>query len=171
MNSIADVWYKKAINDSNNVFDKFICLWIAFNAIYGRYSTNSTFKNGKKMPKEKAQIKNCIISILNRSENRYQSLLDSKEFLYFSTNIIHDCRVGSDSNTKVFIKNMNSSSVGFTMKIVNLFFCIYQARCNLFHGNKTPIDYHDEEVVTNAANALESFLKIYFEEKTNVTID
>lgn len=167
---IAKDWYQKAINNTD-VFEKFICLWISFNAIYGKYSAYSEFKNDENTPKEKAQIKNCILHILLNSENRYQSLLESQEFLYFSNNVIHDCRPGSNSNTQKNMSIMKSNSVELSIKIVNLFFCIYQARCNLFHGDKTPYEYHDTEIITNASNILEMFLKIYFEEKENVTTD
>ena len=51
----------------------------------------------------------------------------------------------------------------------NLVACIYQVRCNLFHGDKTPCgpaDLSDDaEIVTHAGNALQGILDMYYLEE------
>lgn len=140
-------WYDKGKPETDE-FDKFIYLWISFNALYSEVIAKG----------EKEQIKGFV----NRYYNPvFDSLISSENNNFFKTTEIKDCKLGNKGSTKRYIETLKGNS-NSKNKIIALILCVYQARCNLFHGDKIPQDYNDKQIAMNAGNVLEQFLDIYF---------
>lgn len=75
-----------------------------------------------------------------------------------NTGFIQDLRyeVGEERNKKRY-QNLES--------LCEYLSCVYQIRCNIFHGGKDITDAQDEKLVELVLSTLFIFLKIIFEEK------
>lgn len=140
---IALRWWKKSQKE-DDVFDRFICLWIAFNALYG-------IKSGSNQD----QIKSLIEELY---DDAYDIILENIDFFYTPIKNLNPSIRRLDTSN--YIRELKASSNNRD-KLVQLMYCIYQVRCNLFHGGKTPDSDRDYKVVRNACKILQQFFDIY----------
>lgn len=147
----ADSWFEKGKRETD-CFASFIYYWIAFNALY--------YNNAGR---ERSQIKSFVE---NEYNNAFDSILELPEISVFKQSIInlHPSRSRNSkhlntSSEAAILADTSQSSVD---RLVNLMLCIYQARCNLFHGEKGANDYRDQEIANAASNVMKEFLTIYF---------
>ena len=145
---ISKKWFKKGKCEDDS-FDRFICLWIAFNALYGAEAEDKEYK----------QIESFV---LKNSDQRYKSVLGNGVFFHNVIKNLHQ-KGRAPADTKPYVEKLKCGDTPLEEKLKNLFFCIYMAMCNLFHGEKTPGNYKDEEIAEYAATVLEHYLTIYFE--------
>lgn len=145
---IAVDWYKKGVA-SRDAMEKFIELWISFNALYCKIEESNDYK----------QIKAFIAE---QGEEKYRSTLEATDF--FNHRLIKNLhpRKNQAKDTTLEMEILNSQTRSDIEKLQNLFICIYRARCNLFHGDKLPYDYNDLLIASESAKVLEHYLAIYF---------
>ena len=148
-------WFEKSSENSNS-FDAFISLWISFNAFYA---------SKKGIRSEQNQLHN----IKDRYKKLFSDFVSSngKQFEDFKTYIenkgqnpgfIQDMRVSSEQE-EYKKRYLNITS------LCEYLDCLYQVRCNLFHGNKALNDSQDEKLVRYAYVSLKKFLeKLYKKE-------
>lgn len=148
---IAKAWYKKG-KASSDAMEKFIELWISFNALYCKMGDLGKLK-------EYQQIKAFVNE---QGEEKYRSTLEVTDL--FNERIIKNLHpIGSQpKDTTPEWKTLNSQTESDIKKLQDLFVCIYRARCNLFHGDKLPDDYNDLLIASESAKVLEHYLTIYF---------
>lgn len=139
------LWFQKGLNESD-CFTAFIYHWISFNALYNIYPGG-----------EKARIKNFFMAEYNSSFDPVLSVADVTTF----QTPIQDLRFQGNGSRSAAndLANTNKSPKN---RLVALMKCIYQARCNLFHGEKGANDYRDQEIANAASNVMKEFLTIYF---------
>ncbi len=120
-------WYRKGLI-SRDPYDRFIYVWIAFNALYSLFSK-------KKYEKEK------INDFMNWSLKKHDikpTLLKHANDL----NILSKANIYSKNRkinySKKIDKNMNKKD--YDSAIINAVFCIYEIRCDIFHGEEKPSD-------------------------------
>lgn len=126
--NISNCWYDRACS-SEDVYDRFICVYIAFNYLYA----------GTRQKNESERI--CA--------TRYaEALCDKYDFDPFS------CDVSEYVHTPV--RDMLNQDVTYPVSNVRkgLFDAIYQVRCNLFHGNKCIGDPRDAKLVAQGSDVL-----------------
>lgn len=132
---IMNNWIEKSESEKQP-FNKYIALWIAFNAYYSS-ATNENFE------------KDSITKIKCQSELKqyYLSIANSEEI----TNLLSVSPIINMKNNKAVIINGKEdySSIIETL---------YQIRNNLFHGSKTDHIERDEEVVTAALPILKKIV-------------
>ena len=153
-------WYERGKQETDP-FDKFIDMWISYNAIYGD-------THGKH---EIDRVANCVGNIYSRNAQKCNILLSTEDAQYFGKRKIVDCKnseyTTEDSRAKIEYYNP-SNYKSCAEAFENLIKCIYKVRCNLFHGDKTPsgpADFNDDtEIVTHAGAVMQSILDIYFSE-------
>lgn len=125
--TIMNNWIEKSELE-NQVFNKYIALWIAFNAYYSSVTNEKFEKDSIAKIKSNYELKQWYLGIEN-----------SKEIsnLLFISPIIN-----MKNNREVIINGKEDYS--------SIIETLYQIRNNLFHGSKTDHIERDIEVVTVA---------------------
>lgn len=149
-------WYKKSQQKNDNVFDRFISLWIAFNAFYA--GNNLKESEHKQLDLFQNANKVLFYSIVEKNSTEFENFKKYIETKPQNTGFIQDLiyPVGDEKNMKRY-QNLKS--------LCEYQSCIYQIRCNLFHGGKDIADAQDEKLVKLVLSTLSIFLKKVFEEK------
>jgi hypothetical protein len=123
-------WYERA-NKKTDTIDSFSDYWRGFNNLY------SSIGNGT----ERDKIQRFIDQ--NVSENEANEMLRSyqNEITYLLSRPVIDMRnKGKDTSPNINAYNVATNSL---TKIKELFMIIYQVRCNLEHGQKSPSRQRD----------------------------
>ena len=150
---IAQSWLKKAEDAGRDDFDRFISLFVAFNALYGRY-------HGLKMSEIDAIKQFATANPLREPELR--RILDLESAYFFSHRVIKNSRNGKDtSDLSEVLSNANASH---SDRFQSMLLILYVVRCNLFHGRKVYTDESDECVMRHAASALEAIVKAFLKQ-------
>ena len=142
----AHSWFQKGQDAEGDCFTSFIYYWIAFNSLYNIYVGG-----------EKGRIKTFFDTEYN---NNFDAVLSISEISTFQNPIqdLHFHGPGSASAARDLANTRKSSK----NRLIALMKCIYQARCNLFHGEKGASEYHDQVIANAASKILKEFLTIYF---------
>ena len=144
-------WYERGKKESDP-FYKFICYWISFNALYG----------SSKGASERKQIENYVEEMLKEKEVEIKQN-DALAFFYTPIKDLRKPR-RMNSDTSDCVEILKDESCEAWKRLLNLLLCVYQARCNLFHGDKLPVDYRDQEVAENSAKVLEYYLPYFLQQ-------
>lgn len=132
--AIIDSWVQKSELETN-AFNKYISLWIAFNAYFSS-ATNEIY--------ERDAIKK--IKDNNKLEQWYLSIANSKEV---SILLAISPLLNIKKNEEVVSTRENYSSIVETL---------YQIRNNLFHGNKSEHVERDTDVINAALPILKKLV-------------
>ena len=97
---------------------------------------------------ERSKIRNYLEQSI--SEEVAKELIENheQEVAYLLSRPVNDMR-GNSRNTAPSIKAYEGTS-SFTEKLIELFIIIYQVRCNLEHGQKSPSRERDVQLCTSA---------------------
>jgi hypothetical protein len=150
-------WYSKA-KHQRNYFDRFISLWISFNAYYAYKDLEKSEQQQLKkfQKKHKAEFN----SVCNYSEfSEFKRYIDTKTR---NTGFIQDLRYGKDTDREIRNRKYYSIVTNFEQYIG----CVYQVRCNLFHGGKNLEDGQDEEIVKLAYKSLLKLITAVYMKKS-----
>jgi len=146
--NIIKSWYERSTGREVEftIFDKFISLWISFNAWM-------SYKSGKKRDKMMVnwaakELEEFYREILKSNSRFKEKVKQLKEYTP-----IYDSR---DSTRFKEISDINNFS--------EVLFSIYKIRCNLFHGGKKLISSRDERLVGLAYEILSS---VFYHELKN----
>jgi hypothetical protein len=136
---VANRWYHKALNCEDS-FDKFISIWISFNAIYGK-------REGSEFKKIKTIIRRFsnedIKSILSLSEVEFFLKVDPPiKYINFEQEVKSTLLEQEEIKRSI---NRNPS-----LAIEKLMYILNKVRNNLFHGDKRIESNRDVDIVKNA---------------------
>lgn len=152
--NIQQVWFDMGQNKegdtSSDLAFRFIAYWIAFNAFYGHGNPKQT---------EKDQIKKCIEN--NKTLLAHLINLDTDQALsVFKNDPVYSMRGGArggTANTEQQSKDDKFSQElhhafcdlnrSYIERLKALMLTIYQVRCNMFHGSKSPYPERNYELV------------------------
>lgn len=142
-------WYEIASHGAATApdsFFRFIAIWIAFNALYAsRHGGART---------DRDQVKSFAGS--QQAKRRHEELL-TLDTQY--QNAIQDIRYRGVFNSR---NPQRRYQVPNNRNLKDLLNCVYQIRCNLFHGGKRPDDVRDATLVeagyTVVSKLVEAFL-------------
>lgn len=155
-------WYEKAQNEEG-VFDQFISLWISFNGFYAA---------GRGIKSESAQLSGIVagykLLFSNIVAERHEIFDDFKKYIdekKSNPEFIQDMRVTASNQLEEKYKKRYIN----TRSLCEFIDCIYQIRCNLFHGSKALDDAQDEKLVTHAYKCLLVFLKELYKQQDILT--
>ena len=154
-------WYKKSQQEDKNIFDRFISLWISFNAYYSRNNLKLSeheqldlFQNANKV------IFSSVVKADNVEFLKFKEYIATKnQNAGFIQNLRYE--VGDEKNKKRY-QNLESLN--------EYLGCVYQIRCNLFHGGKDVADTQDETLVELALSTLSILLKRVFEKENILSL-
>jgi len=143
----AEEWFKRG-HEANNPLDAFNHFWVAFNNLYS--SQNGRF--------EPQKIKNYLSSHV--SEDVALELLerhsDKIDFL-ISQPVKHIPENGQDTQGHVDAYTGSENPID---KLKSIFMIIYQIRCNLIHGQKSPSRERDVELCNNSCGILSAVIEL-----------
>lgn len=169
-------WFNKAMDPITfpgyDHFDRFISLWISFNG----YFVSEHYQNAKKLqilrygggePSEKMYL--YVIGHKRFYNEIYSKIL--QESIPFNSNLVKFDELLKNTMFPGAIADLrpNRSSkqdaAYFTDKadFKQFLGILYQIRCNLFHGNKSPDSDSDKEIVKISFNLLLEFVKQVYE--------
>lgn len=148
-------WYEKSLLEENPV-DRFQCLWIAFNALYGdqpgKFETN--------------QITNFVREHYSSSQDK---VLEYKRYFEEPIPNLRILYSTSSKDTRSQIAILERNYEDNEEKIKALLLCVYQVHRNIFcpEGSFATQRYSEEEIIAYASKALEIYLKDFFEHYTD----
>lgn len=153
-------WYNKSQEDGN-IFDKFISLWIPFNAYYAANNLKASERDQLEQFKNSNKV--LFLSVVQENTTEFVKFKEYIEIKPQNTGFIQDLkyRVGEEGHKKRY-QNLQS--------LCEYQSCIYQIRCNLFHGGKDVTDTQDEKLVKLAFYTLSIFLKKVFENENILSL-
>lgn len=132
---IMDNWIEKS-EQEKHVFNKYIALWIAFNAYYSSATNSLSDAASIKMLKEKDELKKWYLDIENSKELSNLLALTPITNMKYKNDVVIDAKE-------------NFASIVETL---------YQIRNNLFHGSKVDHIERDIDVVTVALPILKKMV-------------
>jgi CRISPR/Cas system CSM-associated protein Csm2 small subunit len=156
LQNIINSWSKLAkgeeLNHNNfDLFVRFISSWVAFNAIYEM--TCSSVNGDRNKVREFAKI--------DDAQSLHIALLDNEGYKD-AVDVLADKGILKlpRARDRQLIENINS--------LEEVLLCVYQVRCNLFHGGKTPENPRDREVVSAALMIVSSLINPFVEKINKV---
>jgi len=152
LDEIIGTWYKLAskgnveAEENTNSFFKFIAVWVAFNALYAsRYSSESN---------DRPQV----MRFAGEPEvvDTHRQLVRENEQYLDAINTLKGRGVGN-------LRNGGARNISNPNNLNEVLSCVYQVRCNLFHGGKAPGNPRDERLVEASyiivSNLIAPFIK------------
>jgi hypothetical protein len=145
-------WLEKS-KDEENSFDRFISLWISFNAFYA--AEHLLESENQQITNIKNEYKRLFAELTSDSPESFEAFKDYIETKPQNTGFIQDLRYQVDKEKH----KKRYQSIGSLCEYLD---CVYQVRCNLFHGGKNLEDGQDQKIVSRAYDSLLAFLeKVY----------
>lgn len=148
-------WYEKAQTE-DNIFNRFISLWIAFNAYYA--ANDSRASEHEQLRFIRDIHKTLFLSVTHEHPDEFSAFKEYIETKKQNRGFIQDLRydVKEEKHKKQY-RNLDS--------LCEYLDCVYQIRCNLFHGGKDIADAQDEKLVELASNTLIVFFGKFLKEE------
>lgn len=156
-------WYNFGIEHNDPFFVKFVALWMAFNE---RFSLIKRPKSSKEENyhdySERTKINIYCENNEKIIESVHQLVWTSPFIKIFLESGVKDMRAGylTKDNENDFKKLTREEGIEQSKA---LFQTIYQVRCNLFHGSKSPDDKRDINLVRCAGEIMEIYMKTIME--------
>lgn len=152
VNEIIRKWYQLSSGDevdTNDVFFRFMAVWVAFNALYtyryGRLTNQAGRPIGdrhqvREFAKE-AAVEQKHIRLL-RDDAEYKEAV-----IYLKSKGVSDVATG------------RHWCIHDETNVLYVMMCVYQVRCNLFHGGKLPDSARDARVVSASYTVVSRLLE------------
>ncbi len=148
-------WFEKS-KDEENPFDKFISLWISFNAFYA--AEHLLEPEWQQVKNIKDEYKDIFVGVVANNSAVFEEFKNYIKVKSENFGFIQDLRylVEKEKHKRRYL-NLNS--------LCDYLECVYQVRCNLFHGGKNLKDGQDVEIVERAYQSLVVFLTAIYEQE------
>ena len=141
-------WYNYGLANNVDYISRFMMHWIAFNWMYSDSSGRS----------ERERIKNFCKR--NRRQLSLYDPFDTDEIQVFKKEPVYNVG-GADSNDdpEELFKVIRDGRGNTVERATCLLLSVYQVRCNLFHGGKSPDDKRDLKLVESSAEIMNGYLE------------
>lgn len=138
LQKIINNWFKLAKgealpHDDFDIFIKFMSSWVAFNAIY-EFTCSAVQRDREKV---------IAFSTMPMAQEIHTELMIVPTYKEAVT-------ILAEKGILKLPSNSNRQHIGDINNLKEVLLCVYQVRCNLFHGGKTPESPRDREVVQAA---------------------
>lgn len=150
-------WYNFGIEHNDPFFVKFVALWMSFNELYMEFPGLDKYKNRDDIEYKKIDEICESEEYYSKIESVHEKVFNSPFIEIFKKGIVRDMKAGTDTNynKKHYRELMNKTGIEQTKA---LFQTIYQVRCNLLHGSKTPDEKRDIELVRCSGEIMEIYM-------------
>ena len=149
LSQIIRTWYERA-QSAEDRFDKFIYLWIAFDAFATNYSEKEWPKQVRKNIEKDSLLTNCYVSSMKNNDFSREIRELQKLCPVYDTRK----KFLNDPKYSVTISDPNNFK-----EVINV---LYKIRNNLFHGGKSPNEERDKKLVSLAFNILSKISTLIF---------
>ncbi|MBQ0002214.1 MAG: hypothetical protein KBT21_01620 [Treponema sp.] len=149
-------WLDFGMEHNDPFFVKFMALWFAFNQEYNRFPGND--ENGNS-DIEYAKIKEFCENYMDKLLSIYDLVFKSPFIDIFTEKPVKDMKKGFTSkHQKKYCRDLIYGT--HEEKTIAIFQIMYQVRCNLFHGGKSPNIDRDLDLVRYSGEILEIYLSV-----------
>jgi hypothetical protein len=142
--SLVDGWHARALHEDEDI-TRFVFLWFCFNAWLAHESNeDSDGAMIRWLARQRVEVSQLRASfaLAMRSRDLVSHVQELKDL----------SPVSSNGRTRRQFR-INSQE-----DFPNIIWCIYQVRCNLFHGTKRAEDSRDQELIKICAKILETWV-------------
>ena len=132
---IIQEWYRLASGggiDKDDAFFRFIAVWVAFNAVYTSYYTSKQ----RRLPGDRKQVI-FFSESSDQARESHQNLVFSDKDYQEAVGYLK-ARGVADASRRFEPQEINDKT-----NLKEVLLCVYQVRCNLFHGGKMPSNARD----------------------------
>lgn len=168
----ANKWFDYSKKHAPEAVSKFVMLWIAFNWEYSEYSDGgflpepTTIRHFCRDRDNRKKLLGYDPFVPNKTEAikvfKKGPVFDDRYDRYKNS---EDSRVREKyekalEKAEAIYEGLKSNEPAVRME--NLILTIYQVRCNLFHGSKTPLgprETRDSELIESSAEIMEEYMK------------
>lgn len=143
-------WYKYGLEHDEDFISKFMMHWIAFNWLYSTCGNKS----------ERQNIKDYCKRADTKRKLALYDPFETDEIEVFKQGPV--LRMGgpeSGDDPEDLWESICHGRNNSTQRATDLLLTIYQVRCNLFHGSKSPDDSRDLALVEASAEIMYEYLK------------
>lgn len=151
-------WYNFGLKHNDPFFVKFVALWMAFNEKYSFIKKPVSKNNGPYHDyAERTKINIYCERNKNIIESVHKLVWNSSFIKIFLKEAVKDMRAGylTENNEDDYNSLLNKEGIEQSKA---LFQTIYQVRCNLLHGSKTPDEKRDIELVRCSGEIMEIYM-------------
>lgn len=147
LQNIVDTWAELALEgriERADIFFRFVAIWVAFNALY-------TSRHSDEVG-DWDQVRSFAGEV--RAIDKHRQLLDSDAEYQNAVDILKEHGV-YDVHRHVRRRIRDNRD------LTSVASCLYQIRCNLFHGGKMPDNPRDERLVSAGYTIVSRLIKGY----------
>jgi len=155
LRDLIKMWFYKS-KEMENPFDQFIFLWISFNAFYAHEHLRE--KESSQLKIFRHQFKKLFREVVTKNDATFKEFKHYIDTKPVNTGFIQDLRFPVD-------EERHKQRYSDLTSLCEYIDCVYQVRCNLFHGGKSPEDGQDENIVKHAYNSLVVFCKAIYQKE------
>lgn len=142
-------WYEYGLDNNLDYISRFMMHWIAFNWMYCESSGGSERK--------------CIKVFCQRNKEKLllYDPFDTDEVQVFKEGPVY--RTGgapSNDDPEELHKDIRDGRGNTLERATSLLLSVYQVRCNLFHGGKSPDNRRDLKLVESSAEIMNGYLRV-----------
>lgn len=134
-----------------DLFVKFISLWVTFNAVYEL--TCSSVRG------DRAKV--SAFSKLSEAQEIHIELMGNQAYK-------HAVDILAERGILILPGRNSRQEISDINNLDEVMLCVYQVRCNLFHGGKTPEDPRDTEVVGAAYTIVDTLIEPFIQKINEV---
>ncbi|MCQ2578046.1 MAG: hypothetical protein MJ176_05900 [Treponema sp.] len=169
IDSKLNTWLKFGMEHNDPFFVKFMTLWFAFNKEYSKFPgvVEKELRDGstkKQKDVEYAKIKEFCEKNMDKLLSVHDLIFKSPLIIIFKEKPVEDMKSvkkwkdnKNESHQEKYYKDLIKGTS--KQQTIAIFQMMYQVRCNLFHGSKTPNMERDLNLVRNSGEILEIYLK------------
>lgn len=143
-------WYKYGLENNKDFISRFMMRWVAFNWMYCQCGNKS----------ERQNIKSFCWKRENQEKLELYDPFETDAIEIFKKQAVWSKGgQASDDDPEELWKSIRDGRGNSTKRAIDLLLIIYQVRCNLFHGSKSPDDDRDMALVEASAEIMGEYLK------------
>ena len=155
-------WYNFGIEHNDPFFVKFVSLWMAFNEKYMDFPGFNNFKNIYDVEYEKINEFCDSPKYSTKLESVHEKIFNSPFIKIFMDQPVKDMKQGYETsyNKRNHNNLLHKTGIEQTKALLQT---IYQVRCNLLHGSKSPDVQRDINLVRYSGEILEIYMNAIME--------
>lgn len=139
-------WWKVLGRDQDDPFMKFFMFYMCLDAWM-------TAESGKDKDEDKLE---WLIFTPNPLKSHWDGIKRGPQFQSWLNGLAHESPIYDMRPSKQGLRTVTLSDTSDFNEVMRY---IYQIRCNLFHGSKSPVDNRDRRLVSLSARILERWIE------------
>jgi hypothetical protein len=139
-------WWKVLGREQTDPFMKFFMFYMCLDAWM-------TAESGKDRDEDKL---NWLVNTPNTLKNHWNSIKNEAKFQSWLNGLLNESPIDDMRPSQ---RNIHTVTLSDTSDFSQVIQFIYQIRCNLFHGGKSPVNARDKQLVYLSGRILEQWIE------------